>query len=42
MLQLKDNRLELNAMSENLPGFLRGAGVKELKPIIEINCQKKP
>ena len=39
-LQLKDNRLELNAANKDLPGILRGAGVKELEPIIEINCQR--
>ena len=39
-LELKDNRLDLNAISKEVPGFLRGVGVKELKPVIEINCQR--
>ena len=39
-LRLEDNRLDLNTLSKSLPGFLRGAGVKELRPVIEINSQR--
>ena len=38
-LSLQNNRLDLNTANQEMPGFLRGAGVKELNPIIEINCQ---
>ena len=40
-LRLEDNRLDLHTASKDLPGFLREAGLKKARPVIEINCQRK-
>ncbi|MGC8886166.1 MAG: right-handed parallel beta-helix repeat-containing protein [Verrucomicrobiia bacterium] len=38
-LHLKDNKLNLNSTRTNLPGIMRKAGLKELKPVVLINCE---
>jgi parallel beta-helix repeat protein len=37
-LEIGNNTLELNDTRKSLPGFLRKAGVKELQPVVKINC----
>jgi hypothetical protein len=37
-LQIGENSLQLNDDRKSLPGLMRKAGMKELKPVIEINC----
>jgi hypothetical protein len=38
-LRLADNRLELNDTRKTVPGLLRKAGINELRPVVEINCE---
>lgn len=37
-LRLGTNTLELNGNRKALPGLMRQAGMKELRPVVEINC----
>ena len=37
-LQIGDNTLQLSDDRKSLPGLMRKAGMKELKPVVEINC----
>ena len=37
-LRLGTNTLELNGSRTTLPGLMRQAGLKELRPVVEINC----
>ena len=38
-LQIGENTLQLNDDRKSLPGLMRKAGMKELKPVVEIHCE---
>jgi hypothetical protein len=37
-LQVENNTLELHDAGQSIPSLMRKAGLKELKPVVEINC----
>ena len=37
-LRIEDNTLQLRSEAHELPGVMRQAGLKELRPVVEINC----
>ncbi len=39
-LRLENNTLELNDNRKSLPGVMRKAGLKELQPVVRINCEQ--
>ncbi len=39
-LRLENNTLELNDSRKTVSGLMRKAGLKELKPVVEINCER--
>ena len=40
-LRITDNTLELSNDFRQLPDRMRQAGLKELQPIVEINCERR-
>jgi hypothetical protein len=40
-LQLENKTLELNVTRKSLPGLMRQAGMKALRPVVEINRERK-
>jgi parallel beta-helix repeat protein len=39
-LRLENNTLELDETRKSVPGLMRKAGLKELKPVVEMNCER--
>jgi parallel beta-helix repeat protein len=39
-LRMENNTLELTDTRQSIPGVMRKAGLKELKPVVEINCER--
>jgi parallel beta-helix repeat protein len=40
-LRVENNTLELTDTRRSIPGVMRKAGLKEMKPVVEINCERQ-